>query len=157
MSEQWIEVPGVVVQGHQVASRPSEHYPQGTIPMQVPFFKQLGLDLHPFYPGTLNVSIAPLVWAMKQPRYTFRQVTWTTAHPPEDFSFARCRIIFQHNRYNCWIYYPHPETKARHFQNSSLIEIIAPRIPHIAYGDPVALAVLPEEVAIMEADTEARS
>ncbi len=156
MSEQWNEVQGVVVQGHQVASRPSEHYPQGTIPMQIPFFKQLGLDLQGFYPGTLNVSIAPLMWAVKQPRYTFRQVMWTTAHPPEHFSFARCRLHFAAQQYDCWIYYPHPETKARHFQNPSLIEIIAPRIPSIAYGDHVTLAMLNEEVAIVEADTEAR-
>ncbi len=157
MSEQWSTVEGVVVQGHQVASRPSEHYPQGTIPMQIPFFKQLGLDLQGFYPGTLNVSIAPLMWGMRQPRYTFRQVTWTTAHPPEDFSFACCRINFQNHQYGGWIYYPHPETKARHFQNPSLVEIIVLRIPDIAYGDHVTLAVLDEEVAIAEADTEARS
>lgn len=154
MSERWIDVAGVVVQGHQVASRPSEHYPAGTISMQVPFFKQLGLDLQACYPGTLNVSVAPLVWTMRQPRFTFRQVTWTTAHPPEDFSFARCQINFQNNRYDGWIYYPHPETKARHFQNPSLIEVLAPRIDGIAYGDPVTLAVPDGEVVIKEADGE---
>jgi hypothetical protein len=57
----WISVEGIVQAGHGVASGNTAQspYPQGTIKMQQPFFRQLGLDLSPYFPGTLNVSIAP--------------------------------------------------------------------------------------------------
>jgi hypothetical protein len=52
---------GCLRPGHQVASglAVNNPYPAGTIAMQTPFFKALGLDLSGFYVGTLNVSIAP--------------------------------------------------------------------------------------------------
>ena len=42
------------MRGHEVASKKSVHYPQGTIEMQ--FFKERGLDLSGFHRGTLNIS-----------------------------------------------------------------------------------------------------
>lgn len=143
-----LTVPGVVVRGHQVASRPSEHYPRGAIEMQLPFFKARGLDLTPYHGATLNVSISPKVFKLARPEFTFRQVNWTEHHPPEDFSFARCQVKYRAVVYDGWIYYPHPETKQRHFQQPSLIEVIAPRIPDIAYGDEVELEVNAAEVSI---------
>ena len=44
-----------------------------------------------------------------------------------------------HN-YEGWVYYPHPETKLRNFQNPSLLEVIAYPIPGILYGDKVDVA-----------------
>jgi hypothetical protein len=46
------------------------------------------------------------------------------------------------------VYYPHPETKLRHFQNPSLLEVIAYPIPEIKYGDGVDVWVNPEEITI---------
>ncbi len=148
MNQNWITIRGVVMRGHRVASQPSDHYPRGTIEMQVPFFKALQLDLSSFYWGTLNVSISPYTYTMRAPAHTFRKVQWTTAHPPEDFSFSACRIIYQGIRYEGWIYYPHPETKERHFQNRSVIEVIARRIPNIEYGDEVEIDVQAEEILV---------
>lgn len=148
MKDIWLTISGVVERGHLVASQKSKHYPRGTIAMQVPFFKQLGLDLTSFYEATLNVSISPNIFALKNPHYTFRSVRWTSKHPPEDFSFSLCRVIFAGVKYVGWIYYPHPETKKRHFQKPSIIEIIAPRIPNIGYGDHVEIEVNTMEVFI---------
>lgn len=148
MSPRWLTISGVVVRGHRVASQKSRHYPRGTIEMQVPFFHRLGLDLTPFYWATLNVSISPNTFAMVAPQHTFRGVNWTSKHPPEDFSFSRCHIIFNGTRYEGWVYYPHPETKKRHFQNPSLIEIIAPRIPGIEYGAHVDIEINTDEVSV---------
>lgn len=148
MTEKWLSIPGIVARGHQVASQPSEHYPRGTIAMQAPFFKERGLDLDAYYPGTLNIVIAPQIFKLVQPEFTFRNVFWTRHHPPEDFSFSRCRINYRHAQYDGWIYYPHPETKQRHFQNPSLVEVIAPLIPDLAYGDAVELVISADEVAI---------
>jgi len=146
VNQNWITIRGVVMRGHRVASQPSDHYPRGTIEMQVPFFKALQLDLSSFYWATLNVSISPYTYTMRAPDHTFRKVQWTTVHPPEDFSFSRCRISYQGIRYEGWIYYPHPETKARHYQDRSVIEVIARRIPDIKYGDEVEIDVQAEEI-----------
>ena len=142
------KVNGIVTRGHMVASGQSEHYPRGTIEMQLPYLKALGLDLSAYYPATLNISIDPATFNLIAPEYTFRQVHWTDAHLPEDFSFSACRITYRDTQYNGWIYYPHPETKERHFQNASIIEVIAQFIPEIRYGDRVSLEFKSGEILI---------
>lgn len=148
MSENWVTTEGIVIRGHQVASKSSEHYPRGTIEMQIPFFKALHLDLSSFYWATLNISISPHTFTMKAPKYTFRQVHWTSSHPPEDFSFSACRISYQGVTYDGWLYYPHPETKERHYQDRSVIELITERIPGIAYGAKVEVELNPNEILV---------
>ena len=87
---------------------------------------------------------------MLKPEFTFRGVEWTDLHPPEDFSFSRCRVIFKDVEYDGWVYYPHPETKLRNFQNPSLLEVIARAISGIRYGDELGVWVNGEEVAVVE-------
>jgi hypothetical protein len=143
-----VTIQGIVVEGHRVASQASRDYPYGTIDKQKPFFKDLGLDLGSFYSGTLNVLIAPLTFEMINPQYTFRHVAWTDLHPPEDFSFSRCRVRFEKAGYDGYVYYPHPETKKRHFQAASILEILAERIPNLRYGDVVELELKAGEIFI---------
>jgi hypothetical protein len=160
-------VKGTIIEGYHVASGPSRDYPYGTLEKQIPIFKQLGLDLEGFYPGTLNVSIEPLSFEMVMPAFTFRQVRWTDLHPPEDFSFSPCRIRVEqgpvplqetdpsevHWHKGC-VYYPHPETKIRHFENASLIEVMCTFIPGIHYGDTVELEVNVEEIRIISEEND---
>jgi hypothetical protein len=141
-------VSGVIMQGYRVASGPSKDYPYGTLEKQIPIFKQLGLDLEHFYYGTLNVSIAPHVFEMVSPAITFRQVIWTDLHPPEDFSFSRCTVKFKEREYTGYVYYPHPETKKRHFESASILEIISVHILKIKYGDQVELELNADEVRL---------
>ena len=141
-------VSGVIVAGYQVASGPSKDYPYGTLEKQIPLFRQRGLNLERFHLGTLNVSIAPATFEMVNPEYTFRQVAWTDLHPPEDFSFSRCTVIFRGASYAGYVYYPHPETKKRHFESASLLEIISVYIPEIRYGERVELELNVEEIRI---------
>lgn len=141
-------IPGTLVRGHQVASRPSKDYPYSTLEKQKPFFKALGLDLYAYYNGTLNVSIAPLTFAMTKPQFTFPLVEWTDLHPPETFSFSRCKVIFKDADFPGWVYYPHPETKKNHFQNPSLMEVISHLITGIQYGDPLELEVDLNEIHV---------
>ena len=139
---------GMVVAGYRVASAPSKDYPYGTLEKQIPLFKSLGLDLGKFYPGTLNISIAPNAFEMVKPEYTFRQVAWTDLHPPEDFSFSKCTLGFGGHEYAGYIYYPHPETKKRHFENASILEMITFPVPGIQYGDLVEVQLDPDEVRV---------
>jgi CTP-dependent riboflavin kinase len=148
MTTSWNHLTGILVQGHQVASRPSKDYPYSSLEKQKPFFKKLGLDLSPYFNGTLNISIAPLEFEMSKPEFTFPLIEWTDLHPPETFSFSRCRVRFEGQAYAGWVYYPHPETKKTHFQNPSLIEVITHEIPGIEYGDTLEIELNPKEITI---------
>jgi hypothetical protein len=148
MNASWTQLTGILTQGHQVASRPSKAYPYSSLEKQKPYFKALGLDLSSYFNGTLNISIAPLKFEMDKPELTFPLVEWTDLHPPETFSFSRCKVIFEGKAYEGWVYYPHPETKKTHFQNPSLIEVIAQEIRGIEYGDEIKVVINTDEITI---------
>lgn len=139
---------GILTRGHQVASRPSKAYPYSSLEKQKPYFKARGLDLYKYFNGTLNVSIAPLTIEMSAPELTFPLVEWTDLHPPETFSFSRCKVIFKNQEYEGWVYYPHPETKCDHFQDSSLVEVITYQLSGIQYGDRLDLDLNTNEITI---------
>lgn len=147
---QWTLVHGVLVPGYRVASGPSKDYPYGALDRQRPIFNTRGLDLSRYFNGSLNIDIRPHAFKLIKPEFTFHNVEWTDLHPPEHFSFSRCKVIFDHVEYEGWVYYPHPETKLRHFQNPSLLEVIAYPIPEIKYGDNVSVLVNPEEIIVMK-------
>jgi hypothetical protein len=148
MMADWVLVGGILAQGYRVASGPSRDYPYGALDRQRPFFKEGGLDLSSYFNGSLNIDIRPFQFTMRKPEFTFCHVEWTDLHPPEHFSFSHCRVIFQDHEYDGWVYYPHPETKLRHFQNPSLLEVIAMRIPGIQYGDALQVLLNPEEIRL---------
>jgi hypothetical protein len=146
----WISVYGKLVKGYGVASGPSEDYPYGALDRQFPLFKARGLDLSAYFHGTLNIDIRPVTFEMIRPEFTFRDVRWTDLHPPEHFSFSRCKVIYQGSMYEGWIYYPHPETKKRNFQNPSLLEVIARRIPGLKHGDSLEAVVNSERISLQQ-------
>jgi hypothetical protein len=148
MTPQWTSIHGILVAGYRVASGPSKDYPYGALDRQRPIFKARGLDLSDYFNGSLNIDICPATFEMLNPEFTFYHVSWTDLHPPEHFSFSHCRVIFKGLEYDGWVYYPHPETKLRHFQNPSLIEVIAMEIPGIKYGDELDVVVNEDEIRI---------
>ena len=148
MMADWELVTGILVQGYRVASGPSKDYPYGALDRQRPFFKRGGLDLDPYFNGSLNIDIRPFEFAMRKPAFTFHHVEWTDLHPPEHFSFSHCRVIFRDVEYDGWVYYPHPETKLRHFQNPSLLEVIAMPIPDIQYGNELQVLLNSDEIKL---------
>jgi hypothetical protein len=149
---QWTHLHGKVVKGYRVASGPSADYPFGALDRQRPIFKLHGLDLSDYFNGTLNIDISPRAFKLIKPQFTIHNVEWTDLHPPEHFSFSRCKVIFKEMEYDGWVYYPHPETKLRHFQNPSLLEVIGMEIKDIHYGDEVDVLLNAEEIS-----TETRS
>ena len=116
----------------------------------MPLFKERGLDLSHCFAGTLNVSVAPYLFALKKPRYVFRGVQWSPDSPPEDFSLTPCGVTFEDRSVDGHIYYPHPETKPRHFQPPNVVEIIAPFLNGITYGSVIMVDVDPGEVDVQE-------
>jgi hypothetical protein len=148
MNASWVHLTGILMQGHQVASRPSKAYPYSSLEKQKPYFNELGLDLSPYFNGSLNISIVRFEFEMTRPELTFPLVEWTDLHPPETFSFSRCKVIFGGKEYEGWVYYPHPETKKTHFQNPSLVEVIAYEIHGIKYGDKIEVILNTAEIKI---------
>jgi len=146
----WVIVDGVVVAGHKVASGQAADspYPAGTIALQRPHFLALGMDLRPYFAGTLNVSIAPYAAKLTQPEFTFPLVQWHPAAPPETFSFSKCKLGMGDRIYDGWIYYPHPETKPCHFQAPDILELLMPLISAVNYGSTVQVWTNPAEVAL---------
>lgn len=141
---------GVVVQGHGVASgrSPGSPFAAGTIALQAPHLRGRGLDLDGFHPATINVDLAPAVLRVTAPRWRFKDVAWTEVHPPETFSFVECRIGHAGREVDALIYHPHPETKPMHHQPSTVVEVLAPFIDGLGYGDEVTLALAPGQAEL---------
>ncbi|NER00196.1 MAG: hypothetical protein F6K30_26440 [Cyanothece sp. SIO2G6] len=149
----WVQVEGTIVQGHRVASGQNNNprFPGGTLRMQTPAFAQLGLDLTAYFPGTINLSISPQTYVVKRSLHTFHNVKWAEHCPAEDFSFFNCRLGFSNvsTVIEGLIYYPHPETKPEHFQDAGILEILAPAIAGLEYGDRVILELDPAQIEIV--------
>jgi hypothetical protein len=145
-------ITGKIIQGHQVASGNAKdpRFPNGTLALQAPIFAAKGFTIDTYHPGTINVSIAPLSYEVLKPIRTFRNVKWHPDTPREDFSFFDCRIRLAEDAdyVDALVYRPHPETKPEHFQDSSVLEIIAPRMEGIAYGLNVNLLLPAEQILV---------
>jgi hypothetical protein len=136
-----VRVGGVVVEGHRVASGANRdpRFPGGTIAMQAPHFRAWGLDLSSYHPATLNLSVAPHTVNLGQAEVTLRQVRWHPTEPAEDFSFAPCLLETARRTVDALVYWPHPDTKPRHIQSPDVVELLAPWIEGLGYGDRVTL------------------
>jgi len=140
-----------VVPGHRVASGLNQdpRFPGGTLRMQWPHFLERGLDLARFYPGTMNVSLAPRRYCVQTPRYTFRAVRWHPVAPAEDFSFLDVRALRKgRDPVEGFIYYPHPETKPEHFQKDDILELLLPFLDNVPYGTLLQLEVPREQLRV---------
>ena len=148
MDSKWVTLKGRVKRGHGVASgaSPDSPYPRGSLEMQIPLFRELGLDLSDRHRGTLNISIEPYTYGVTSPEFTFYGVEWTDEHPPENFSFSECKLIYDNELYTGWIYYPHPETKKRDFQGPSIVQVISDHISGLECGDQIEIMLNTEEI-----------
>ncbi len=147
----WVQIKGKIKKGYGVASGKGgdKRFPNGTIEMQKPFFHKQGLDLEPYFSGTLNISIFPHQYSVKQAKYTFKNVKWAENEPAEDFSFFDCRIRLKNGELQTGlIYYPHPETKPEHFQAADILEIITFKIDDLEYDEDVILEVDSQQIEI---------
>ena len=146
--------PARLVAGHGVASgrSASSPYSAGTIALQRPHFARAGLDLADCHDGTLNLAFAGGCWRLRDPDRRLEQLRWTSLHPPETFSFWPCLLRWQGLAQPVagWIYWPHPETKARHFQPEDRLEVLAPWQPAIAAAEGLELGVDPRRCRLIQ-------
>lgn len=152
MSSGWRWHRARLVSGHGVASgrNPASPYPAGTIALQAPLFRRHGLDLSAFFAGTLNLAFSPGEWRLQQPDWQVSELRWSDCHPPETFSFWRCRLRLASppEEVEALIYYPHPHTKRAHHQPAGLLEVLAPWLAPLAEADPAARQSLPIDLGV---------
>lgn len=122
----------------------------GTLALQAPCFRAAGLDLAAllpgFHPGTINLRL-PRPVRLVRPDRTLRGVDWSAAEPdpaarigPEDFSFLRCRFVFDGAERDALLYHPHPETKpALNAHDPHVLEILTVRVEGLRPGASAAL------------------
>ena len=146
-----LAISGLIREGHGVASGRADScpYPEGTLALQIPLFRERGVDLDAFFRGTLNVDIAPLRFQLVDPDVTLQNVAWTGRIPPEHFSFCACWLEVHGSSHQALVYHPHPETNAEHFQNASLIEVLARFVGDVMPGLDVTLRMRPRQVRWM--------
>jgi len=134
---------GIIQPGHGVASgkNQDDRFPKGTLDMQLPYFKQQGLDLNLFFQGTLNISIQGHIFKLGQPSYSFPSVKWSPDLPAENFSFYSCTIQTMKGQksYNSFVYWPHPSTKPEFKQDPSVLEVMATQVEGAKYGDKIII------------------
>lgn len=141
---------GVVVPGHGVASGRAkrDQFPGGAIRLQTPVFAALGVDLSPYYPGTINVDVSPRRVDVVAPRHRLEQVEWLEGYPAETFSFVDMEIRAGGREYDALLFYPHPETKPEHHQEPGVLEVLARRIAGVAPGRTLAVRLATDQVAV---------
>lgn len=145
-----MKVEAVIKQGHGVASGKAKdpRYPKGTLKAQSQHFSQKGLDLSPYFLGTINLDIAPFSFKILHPKHFLENINWSRFIPPENFYFFDVSLHINENSYKGLIYMPDPATKAEHFQNPTILELILPKIDGLNYGDAVTIEVDDEQIEL---------
>ena len=139
-----------VIRGYGIASGKNfdARFPKGTIAMQLPFFKDRGLDLSSFHLGTLNIDITPSCYNFIKSSSCFEKVKWSNDLPPETFSFYPCKISLpdQDSKVSSLVYYPHPSTKPGFLQKEGVLEILAPHLKSVSYGSKIIIHADPDYI-----------
>ena len=132
-----------LVKGHGVASglASDPRFFTGTIALQLPFFQALGLNIDHFHQATLNAQFNCQEIILKHVDYRFKKIKWHQDIPAEDFCLSHCRVLHAKQSYPGIIYQPVIKTKTEHFHPKNQLEILAPFIANIKYGDALSLAV----------------
>ena len=64
---------------------------------------------------------------------------WQNTLPVLDFKLSYCQLIVNNSDYKALIYQPQATTKIEHFQADNQLEILAPYINDLKYGDELYL------------------
>lgn len=141
-------IEGIVITGYGVASGKGKdtRYPDGTLILQMPFFKAKGLDLSLYFRGTINIDIAPYHYVIKTPIHYIKEVDWSPHIPPENFYFFQVQLKVKDEVYQGLIYMPDPKTKVDHPQLKTMLEVLMPPIQGIQQGEKVRLYIAEESL-----------
>lgn len=132
--------------GHRVASGHGcdARFPEGTIALQLPFFRQLIPEFENHlggraYPGTINVALDCKQVVRLEPEYSLTKLRWTDLFPPETFFLSKATLEHRGEAHPVFLYIPDPTTKPDHIQRQDVVELLARWLPEVRYGDRVSL------------------
>ncbi|HXA46131.1 MAG TPA: hypothetical protein VNW52_00770 [Burkholderiaceae bacterium] len=130
---------GKIIAGYGVASgRASDcPFPGGSIRQQQPYFLAQGVDLSPYFAGTLNVDLAPHI--PHPAGYVFDGNLRWFGDLEEHFILSRVELTVNGRHFSGLWYYPDPATKVDHFQSASVVELLMPWIEGLDSGDLVTV------------------
>ena len=145
-----MKIKGRVSRGYGVASGMAgdKRYPEGTLKKQLPYFKERGLDLSPYFLGTINLDIAPYIFEIKKPKTFLKRIHWSEYIPPENFYFFDLTLLLKGQTYQGLVYMPDPATKVEHEQKNSVLELILPKIHGLSSDDIVEIEVPGDQLFI---------
>lgn len=101
-------------------------YPGGTIALQAPFFAAQGIALDAYFPGTLNVDLAPHLPPPPRPVFD-RRLRWFGTLE-ERFLLTPVALRHAGRVHEGLWYLPDPATKPAHFQRATVVELLLPWI-----------------------------
>jgi hypothetical protein len=130
-------VPFEIVAGRGAASGQREYRElKGSIRAQKPHFKERGLNLDPFFEGTINARLPVERFEVVEPIIRIRGLVWLPGYPGENFDFCVCALTVGGETCPGLVYYPRPETKSAYAAPAppDVMEILAPKMPGIRYG-----------------------
>jgi hypothetical protein len=130
----------------------SLRYPEGTINLQKPRFKELGLDIDHCYSGTINLSIAPNTFEIIKPEFFLKEIIWKEGRKPENFLICRCIIVHGPKLSDGFVYYPDPSTKVASPDNPNHLQLLAPYIEGLSYGARLSVLLRSREIRIIKRD-----
>ena len=132
---------GIIIPGYGVASGKGNdrRYPAGTLRLQQPFFLEKGIDLSPYFLGTVNVDLAPFKPVPQHPLFD-GHIRWAE-DIEERFVISPVEFKFRGLQYSGLWYYPHPETKPGHVQLKTVAELLLPWIDGLATGEAVLVGL----------------
>lgn len=137
--------------GHGVASKASKLYPAGTISLQYPHFKNLGLDLGHCYGGTVNLSIAPARCTIHKPSLYLQDVDWYPSRGrTENFLICDCAIKVVGGYVLGYIYQPDIKTKIEHYDDPHALQVISPFIEGLQDSENISLYLKSSQCSIEE-------
>ena len=141
---------GRIVTGHGAASGMGKdpRYPEGTLHLQIPHFRKIGIDISNYYPGTINVHLGTKTVRIIKPKFLAKDISWSPHIPPENFFFFDVWATYEGQQYQGLIYMPDPATKTDHFQDPALIELLLPEISGIKSGKSISLRVEDAQIEI---------
>lgn len=141
-----LHIEGTIKRGLQIASGTNPDRSlrlNNTIALQRPFFKEHTLPgVDQLHNGTINVDISPREFRITKPAYEIT-CTWFE-DVTETFWFVPVQIEYGHVRTTGYIYYPCPSAIKSH--PDTLVELLAPFVPGIVYGNPIAFLVSQEHL-----------
>ena len=146
-----INVSGIVVEGHRIASGLNPTGKNGlnaTVVKQMPFFIKSGIPrMNEMFLGTVNVNLEGKTFEIKKPEH--KVICEWQKGVTETFYFISAVLLHKGKNYEGYVYFPLPESGFQE-RNREVIEFLMPQIFNLFYGDEVSFTLDESKLAVFD-------